>query len=89
MSKVKVSQAEDQKEVPVEVIAQSIEAISVGIKKLRAGPLNDKALILLIQHATPLLSYGKRVGTTEIKAVLTGIESLEKTYLKSKKAVKP
>lgn len=90
MKKVKVIQNEE-KQVPVEVIAESIKAISEGIKKLRAGPLNDKALVLLIQHAAPGLKRGYsqiKIGTTEIRAVLEGIDSLEATYLKKKQAAK-
>lgn len=77
---------DDEKPVPVEVLAESIKAISDGVKKLRSGPLNDKCLVLLIQHAAPSLSgYNNRVGACHIRAVLEGIESLEKTYLKPKK----
>jgi hypothetical protein len=65
---------------PVEVIAAAIVAIYEGIKKLRAGPLNDRALLLLIQHATP-----GQVTAKQIRAVLNGIESLEEQYLKPKK----
>lgn len=71
--------------VPVEVLATSIKAISDGMKKLLSGPLNEKALVLLIQHACPSTrKYGPRPGTSEIKSVLAGIESLERTYLKAK-----
>lgn len=74
-------------EVPVEVLAESIKAISAGIKKLRQGPLQDDALYLLIQRATPkqrAKSYGVKthVSTRVIKAVIEGMESLEKEFLK-------
>ena len=84
--KIKVIDGEEP--MPVEVLADSIKAISEGIKKLRTSRLNDKALILLIRHATPGVGsrYNpKRVGATEIRAVLEGIESLETTYLKKDK----
>lgn len=76
----------EEKQVPVEVIATSLVAIADGVRKLRAGPLNEKALLLLIQHAAPNVGRygGKKIGTTEIKAVLEGMESLEATYLKKK-----
>jgi hypothetical protein len=48
---------------------------------------NEKAIILLIQHAAPYVGgrySNTRIGTTEIKAVLEGMESLEATYLKKK-----
>lgn len=76
------------KEVPIEIIADAIEAMSKGIKALRAGRLNDRALYLLIQDAAPSIGarHGskKPVSVREIKAVLEGLESLEATYLKNK-----
>jgi hypothetical protein len=73
--------------VPLEIMAQSIVAISEGIKKLRATRLNERALVLLIQHAAP--SVG-RFGTDpssqkQVRAVLAGIEGLEREYLKPAK----
>jgi hypothetical protein len=71
------------KEVPTEVLADAIVAISQGIQKLRSGRLNDPALYLLIQHAAPTVGFRKRrVGISEIKAVLRGIEALSATYLR-------
>lgn len=75
----------NENEQPLEVIADSIIAIAEGIKILRNSRLNDKALLLLIAHATPRAGakYSKfKVGTTEIKAVLVGIENLKRAYLK-------
>lgn len=76
---------EKDEEVPTEIIASAIVAISAGIKKLKSGRLNDKALIMLIQHAAP----GKKskrgykpVTTGEVRAVLEGLESLSATFLK-------
>jgi hypothetical protein len=84
----KVEVKQDEKiEIPIQVIATSIKAISEGIKILRSGPLNDKALILLIQNAAPNVGgpyKQSKIGTTEIRAVLEGMESLEATYLKKK-----
>lgn len=82
MKKIIVKQNEDRS-VPIEVLAESIKAISSGIKKLLSGPLNEKALILLIQNAAP--KFGppyRKLGAAEIKATLDGIESLERVYLK-------
>lgn len=71
---------------PVEVMEKSIIAISEGIKKLRSTRLNDKALFMLIAHASP--SYGGypkvKISTRNVEAVITGIESLESMYLKRK-----
>lgn len=77
----------DENPVTVEVLAESIKSISDGVKKLRAGRLNDKAIVLLIQNAAP--SVGNRYQTTKVsvnvvRAVLEGMESLEETYLKKK-----
>lgn len=75
---IKVVQ-DEEKPIPVEVMAESIKAISEGIKKLRSSRLNDKCLLLLIQHATPLTP---RPSMTEIRAILDGIESIEHEYLR-------
>jgi hypothetical protein len=76
--KVVVAQNADA-EVPTEVLADSIVAIAAGIKKLRAGRLNDRALYLLIQHAAP-----GAIAIREIKSVIEGMESLERVYLRKK-----
>lgn len=91
MAKIEVKQ-KPENEVPTEVLASSIVEISNGIKKLRSGRLNDRALFLLIQDAAPnggggSRGYGK-VGIREIKAVLEGIENLEAAFLRKKPAAK-
>lgn len=70
--------------IPVEVLAASIKAISDGVKKLRTGKLNDHALLMLIAHACPVpKGYPRRPVTPKIvKAVLAGMEQLEREYLK-------
>jgi hypothetical protein len=85
MPKVSVIQAQPPtKEVPTEVLAASIVAISDSMKKLRAGRLTDRALYLLIQDAAPTLQGRppKKISMKEIKAVFAGIESLESTFVK-------
>jgi len=77
---VKVVQGEEP--MPVEILADHIKAIADGMRKIRNGPLNEKALLLLIQNAAPSLRHGQRVSATEIRAVLEGIASLERAYLK-------
>ena len=69
-------------EVPTEILAEAIVSISASIKKLREGPLNDKALMLLIQHATP---RGRNVTIRDIETVLIGMGSLEATYINKPK----
>jgi hypothetical protein len=88
MANVKVVQ-DPEKTVTVEVLAEAIASIADGLRKLRAGRLNDRALILLIQHAAPTLkSYPpKYISAKQVQAVLDGIDSLEREYLKPKKAV--
>jgi len=68
--------------VPIEIMAEHIKAISDGVKKLMDGPLNKRAIFLLIQNATPTFKGGAKISITEIRAVLDGIESLESVYLK-------
>ena len=85
MAKVTVKQSADQtKAVPVEILASSIIAIADGVRKLRSGPLNDRALCLLIQHAAP--NVGGRgysqLSIKEIRAVFEGIDNLKTSYIK-------
>jgi hypothetical protein len=82
---VKVKQGEE--EVPTEVLADAIVAISEGVAKLRRGRLKDRALLLLIQDAAPSPKRGRyRTGRPipiqTIKDVLEGLESLKTQYVK-------
>jgi len=70
-----------EKPEPVEVLAESIKTISDGMKKIRAGRLNDRALTVLLKDATGVPLY-------EIKRILDGIEGLEALYLRGKKAAR-
>jgi len=83
---VKVVKNPEQPE-PTAVIAEAILAISEGVKRLRASRLNDRALVLLIQHACPSVGKfnQKPVSAKEVRSVLDGIESLEREYLKPRK----
>lgn len=76
----------EENPVPVEIMAEAIIAISQGVKKLRAGPLNERALLLLITNAAPMAGkslYSRTpVSQKHVKAVLAGIEQLEREYLK-------
>lgn len=83
--KITIKQTTD-KEVPVEVLADAIIAISAGIKKLRTSRLTDRALMLLIQDAAPADPRYGGVTQRDIKAVLAGIEGLEAAYIKKKPA---
>ena len=83
MRSVSVKQ-DPEKPVPIEVLAESIKTIAQGVRKLRAGPLNDRCLFLLVQHAAPKVDY-KTISARDIKAVFDGIDSLENEYLRKKK----
>lgn len=73
----------------VEVLATEISRISSGIKALRAGPLNERALLLLIQHAAPNPGGSrndyKPLPIATIRRVLGGLDGLAAEYLKPKK----
>lgn len=74
-SNTKVVQKLNDKPVATEVIAQAIVEISQGVKVLRAGKLNDKALLILLHKSSGVAQY-------EIKKVLASLQTLEKDYLK-------
>lgn len=86
MKAVNVKQTEND-EVPIEVLATSIRAISAGIKKLRSGPLGEKALLLLVSENCYIKDARGRlkkhkVSPGAVKIILDSIESLQSTYLK-------
>lgn len=76
MAKISARQLEN--EPATEAIADSVIAISAAIKKLRAGRLNDRAIIVLLQGADNSLSV------RSIKAVFDGLQDLEKNYIRKK-----
>ena len=75
--------------IAAEQLANAIVAIDAGIKALRATRLNEKALEILIQHASPSITVNGRqegrVSIREVRAVLSGLDSLRSTYLKKEK----
>lgn len=76
---VKVTQ-DPENEIATEVIAANIETIANAMKKIRAGRMNDAAIIQLIYAAC----YPK-VPRDQVTAVWRSINSLESTWLKPKK----
>ena len=74
----KVIKTETNAGLPVEIIAQEIQDLAEGIKKLRAGKLNDKALVILLHAAIGSQNISKQ----QITKVLDSLENLEKLYLK-------
>lgn len=75
MTKVKVTQKEGEEEIPTEIIASAIVEISDGMKKIKAGRLNDKAIIYLIHKSSG-------IKQDDVARVLTAMERLKKDYLK-------
>lgn len=61
--------------ITTEVIAESIKKISDGMKQIKAGRLNDKAIIYLLHKSSG-------VSQDKIKKILNSLESLEMEYLK-------
>lgn len=76
--KVKVIQKEKE-EVPVEILAKSIQEISDGVRKIRQSRLNERALVVLLKDATNL-------SKTDILKVMNSLETLDRMYLKPVKA---
>jgi hypothetical protein len=69
--------------LPTEIVADAIVQLAAGMRELRSGRLNDRALHLLICEACPSYGNNRRIGMREVKAVLAGIEALERTFLRS------
>lgn len=74
---------DENKPLPVEVMAESIKQISNAIVKMRSSRLNDKALCLLISHACAGTYHNPKPSPTVVKTVLEGINSLERTFLRT------
>lgn len=67
----------------VEIIASEIKRISAGIKAIRKGPLNDRAIILLIAQAcgtTP-----DTMSQATVRRVLDAMGDLERLYIREPK----
>lgn len=77
MKKVIVQQ-NPEKEIPTELMAESIVQISRGMKTLLAGRLNRKAIVILLHHSSGLYM-------NQIEKVLDALESLEAMFTTGKK----
>lgn len=66
---------------PTLELAQEIEALSDGVKKLLAGRLTERALVTLIYDSMPI----KIVGKPGIREVLNAAANLKDLYLKKAK----
>jgi hypothetical protein len=58
-----------------EVIAEDISRIAEGVRKLRAGRLNDRALVILLSASTG-------ISKSTIEIVLNGLTTLDGKYLR-------
>lgn len=75
MAKKVVTVVQDaEKPVDKAVLAKAIVDLSAAAKRLAAGGLNRKAVVVLLSHDTG-------VGQGVIKAVLESMEHLQQTYL--------
>lgn len=81
MSVVKIKQHPDVPEVSAEIIAQSIEAIATGMKKLNSTRLTRRALVILLAEQS-------HVNRGDVIKVLDALDRLEKTWLKPRDATK-
>lgn len=70
MARAKVIQ-EPGKEVPAEILATAIEDIAKGMRQMDASRLTRHAMILLIANASG-------VSQSNVRAVLTGMDDLER-----------
>lgn len=75
MSVVKIKQQPDVPEVSAEIIAQSIETIAAGMKKLNSTRLTRRALVILLAEQS-------HVNRGEVIKVLDALDQLEKMWLK-------
>jgi hypothetical protein len=81
-----VKVVDPDEEVPHEVLATSIVKLSEGAERLLAGPLNERALILLLHDSIPAVGRPPRKPTkSDIKAVLLALPALRRRYLKGVK----
>lgn len=66
---------EPAQRVTYEILATAVRELAQGVKKLRASPLNDRAIILLLHDTTG-------ISKRDIQSMLDSMENLERTYLK-------
>lgn len=77
MTNIKIKKNEEQPE-SVELLAKSIIQVAEGFKKVLASPLNERALICLLQEG---IGSGN-ISRTQIKLVLQALPRLKGWYLK-------
>ncbi len=86
----KIAAVVNDADMTTSVLASEIQKISDGVKRLRAGKLNDDTLVLLIRHAAPKVRRAgarwsgdkTQLSAKTVRAVLDGLESLATSHLK-------
>lgn len=68
---------DEDKPIPVEIIAQAIIDVAAAAKKLKESKLKERAILLLIQDS---IEGSCALGT--IRAVLDSAANLDKRYIK-------
>lgn len=63
--------------VPLDILASSIRDIAGAMKKIKAGPVKERVIVLLIRDA-----LNGRVTLGDIESVLSVITDLDKKFLK-------
>lgn len=66
-----------------EEFVEHIKKVAAALDELHRGPLNEKAMYLLIQHAMPAKD---RLSLKQIKNVFHTVMQLEKVYVDAPKA---
>lgn len=74
--KIRITPTNPADPEPVEIIADAVKRIAEGIEAINRGALNQRAIVLLVANASG-------VGVTDTRAVLEGLASLRKYYLKA------
>lgn len=65
----------------LEKLREEVQDISGAVRRLLAGPVNRRAIIVLLHDLVP---NKKRVSRDDIETVLDAIVSLDTQYLKQK-----
>lgn len=73
-NQVKVIQNKDAP-VSTQILAESIVAISAGMKRIQSGGLNDRAIEVLLHDSTD-------VSMTDIRKVIKGLSALSTNYVR-------
>ena len=71
-----IQDTDKDKEIPIEIIAQSIKNISEGLDKINRSNLTKRAVLLLVADAS-------KERKTTVNKVLNGIDSLKRLYFKA------